>query len=380
MRKAITFLACIGWLLSTMTPGFGRQTKTSQPSQPHPDLSGKWILDLGKSRLGRDRTQAKITSVTLVISHQEPVLTFTETTDYQGHEVTEQTTCYTDGRDGTNRRYADKQDRIARSIGTIAVKSNTQWKGKALVTTSTTERTIPSYEVRAGRDSSYGATGPVTPDSHFSVNVPVLRIERYGTTIKRELSSDGQTFTITIRGQGPKIVKVFERAAGPHPDLSGKWILDLGKSKLNRERAPLKIRSVSLLISHDEPVLKLTETTDYEGLQITEETTCYTDGRGETNLTPIRSMAMKSKTRWNGTQLRTKSSINSTRPSSEVRNGRDNSFGAPVNTAYYVSVPVLSTQHFSTTVKRELSADGQTLTVTICTQGPDVVKAFRRAQ
>lgn len=166
----------------------------------------------------------------------------------------------------------------------------------------------------------------------------------------------------------------------PRPDLSGKWILDLGKSKLGRERAPLKITSVTLLISHQDPMLTLTETTDYQGLEVTEYLTCFTDGRGETNLTPIRSMAMKSTTRWKGTQLRTKSSISSTRPSSEVRNGRDNSFGAPVNnTAYYVSVPILRTEHFSTTVKRELSADGQTLTITTCTQGPDVVKVFRRA-
>jgi hypothetical protein len=136
---------------------------------------------------------------------------------------------------------------------------------------------------------------------------------------------------------------------------------------------------VTHMISHSEPVLKLTETTDYEGLVITEETTCYTDGRGETNRTPIRSMTVKSSTRWKGAQLRTKSSISSTRPSSEVRNGRDTSFGAPVNTAYYVSVPILRTEHFSTTVKRELSADGQTLTITMCTQGPDVVKVFRRA-
>lgn len=165
----------------------------------------------------------------------------------------------------------------------------------------------------------------------------------------------------------------------PRPDLSGKWILAPGKSRLGRERAPLKITSVTLIVSHSEPVVRLNETTDYDGLVITEETTCYTDGRGETNLTPIRSMAMKSVTQWKGTQLRTKSSINATRPSSEVRNGRDNSFGAPVNTAYYVSVPIFRTQHFSTTVVRELSADGQTLTITTRTNGPDVVKVFRRA-
>lgn len=211
VKKAVTILACIGWVLSTITVGSGQQSK-SKSAQPHADFSGKWILDLGKSKLGGDRTTLGITSVTLLISHQEPVLTFTETTDYQGQEVTGQGAWYTDGRDGINRRYTDKQDRIARSIGSVAIKSTTQWKGNALVTKSTTETTLPSYETRAGRDSSYGGSGPVTPDSHFSVEVPVVRFERTTTSIKRELSADGQTFTITIRGYGPKIVKVFRRA------------------------------------------------------------------------------------------------------------------------------------------------------------------------
>lgn len=212
MKKTGTTLACIVWVLSTITVGSGQQSK-SKSAQPHPDFSGKWILDLGKSKLGKDQTPAKITSVTLLISHEEPVVTFTETTDYQGQEVTGQGAWYTDGRDGINRRYNDKQVEIARSIATIAYKSNTRWKGRALVTTSTTETMLPSYEVRAGRNSSYGGTGPVTLDSHFSVYVPVLRFERTTTSIKRELSADGKTFTITIRGQGPKIVKVFKRAA-----------------------------------------------------------------------------------------------------------------------------------------------------------------------
>ena len=59
-------------------------------------------------------------------------------------------------------------------------------------------------------------------------------------------------------------------------------------------------------------------------------------------------------------------------PSSEVRLGRDNSFGTPPNTGYYVSVPVFRTDHFTTTVKRDLSPDGQTLTITTSTLGSDV--------
>ncbi len=213
MRKVITTLACIGWLLTTMTFGFGQQSRTTRTAQPHPDFSGKWILDLGRSKLGRNRTPLRITSVTLLISHQEPVLRFTETTEYQGQEVTRQGVWYTDGRDGVNRSYSDESERANRSIGSIAVKSTTQWKGRALVTKSTTETAFPSYEDRAGRDSSYGVTGPVTPDSHFAVRVPVLRTERTGTTLKRELSADGHTLTITTHGQGPRIVKVFRRAA-----------------------------------------------------------------------------------------------------------------------------------------------------------------------
>ncbi len=60
----------------------GRPGGSAQLTQPRPDLSGKWILDLGKSKLGRERAPLKITSVTLMISHSEPVVRLNETTDY----------------------------------------------------------------------------------------------------------------------------------------------------------------------------------------------------------------------------------------------------------------------------------------------------------
>lgn len=50
------------------------------------------------------------------------------------------------------------------------------------------------------------------------------------------------------------------------------------------------------MISHEGPVFTSTETTDYEGLEVTEKMTCYTDERGKTNRTNHRNMAVKSKT------------------------------------------------------------------------------------
>jgi hypothetical protein len=102
--------------------------------------------------------------------------------------------------------------------------------------------------------------------------------------------------------------------------------------------------------------LTFAETTDYEGLEVTEKMTCYTDERGESNRTPVRSMLVKSKTRWDGSQLVTKTSRDSMLSSSES----------------------LSPQHFRTTVKRELSSDGQTLTITTSMRGPDDTRVVRQ--
>lgn len=204
MRKAILILACIGWLLSTMTFGLGLQTKTNQPAEPRPDLSGKWILDLGKSNLGRERMPLKITSVTLMISHQEPVLKLTETTDYDGLDITEEMTCYTDGRGETNRT----------PIRSMAMKSKTRWKGLQLVTRTSIDSTFSSSEFRKERGPSdnSGVTRIIGADNGY-VSVPVLNTQHFSTTVKRELSVDGQTLRITTYTQGPDVVKVFKRAA-----------------------------------------------------------------------------------------------------------------------------------------------------------------------
>lgn len=204
MKKAISILACIGWLLSTTTLGLGLQTKTNQPAQPRPDLSGKWILDLGKSKLGRERMPLKITSVTLMISHQEPVLKLTETTDYDGLDITEELTCYTDGRGETNRT----------PIRSMAMKSKTRWKGLQLVTRTSIDSTFSSSEFRKERGPSdnSGVTRIIGADNGY-VSVPVLNTQHFSTTVKRELSADGQTLRITTYTQGPDVVKVFKRKA-----------------------------------------------------------------------------------------------------------------------------------------------------------------------
>lgn len=183
------------------------------------------------------------------------------------------------------------------------------------------------------------------------------------------------------------------QAGAPRPSFSGKWILDIPNSKLARERKPLKIKAITLWISHEGPALTLTETTDYEGLAVTETTTLYTDRRGEKNQSSIAAGVVKSKTRWDGSQLITKISTDMVVPSSEGREGpslsstyngvggvgRDSVDNSSPN---FITVMVLQTRHFTTTVKRELSADGQTLTIGTfqgSSRNPVVKQVFKRA-
>jgi hypothetical protein len=90
----------------------------------------------------------------------------------------------------------------------------------------------------------------------------------------------------------------------PRPDLSGTWELDRSKSDfgLFRDR-PVSKADSTLLISHQDPELKITRTLKLNGQQETKEFTYYTDGRGETNPATIGPGEVKSKTKWDGEKV-----------------------------------------------------------------------------
>lgn len=211
MKKPISALACIVWALSTTVVGAG-QSKPNQAAQPRPSFSGTWILDIGNSKRPRERVPLKIKAVTLLISHEGPVLTLTETTEYEGRTVTEKTTLYTDGRGEKNKR----------SIGAAVVKSKTRWSGWELITKIPTDEVVPSSESREGPvlSSTYNGVGGIARDSAGSnspqfVTLMGLQTRHSTATVKRELSADGQTLTIDTftAGRNPVARQVFKRQA-----------------------------------------------------------------------------------------------------------------------------------------------------------------------
>ena len=140
------------------------------------------------------------------------------------------------------------------------------------------------------------------------------------------------------------------------PDFSGTWVFDKSKSKLGQlERTPLANAAVTLVIAHKDPELKITQKASLNGQDRTLDLVYYSDGRGETNPPLLGSREVKSKTKWDGNKLASKSTT-------QIDMGR----GGYGDTAF-----------IDTSVKRELSEDGKTLTITTSTSGPrgtDMIK------
>lgn len=209
MKKPISALACIVWVLSATEVG-ARQSKSNQTAPPRPSFTGTWILNIGNSKIPTRRVPLKIRAVTLLISHEGPALTLTETTDYEGRSVTEKTTLYTDGRAEKNQR----------SIGAAVVKSKTRWSGWQLITKIPIDEVVPSSESREGPalSSTYNGVGGVARDNVGNnnpefVTLMGLQIRHSSATVKRELSADGQTLTISTftESSQPVVRQVFKR-------------------------------------------------------------------------------------------------------------------------------------------------------------------------
>jgi hypothetical protein len=154
------------------------------------------------------------------------------------------------------------------------------------------------------------------------------------------------------------------------PDLTGTWVRISYKSS----RGPLSSNPVTLTISHNEPEIKITRKSVVQGKERIVDEVYYTDGRGEKNKWHVRSAivlgptptsgieqkgsknaeARKSKTKWEGNKLVTRSSS-----SFEVMGHR---------------VDVDMTQ------KRELSADGKKLTIVMSSSpgAPAITEVYDR--
>lgn len=128
------------------------------------------------------------------------------------------------------------------------------------------------------------------------------------------------------------------------PDFSGNWVLDHSKSSLGPLERALSSAEVTLVITHKEPELKISRKASVNGREQAQILTYYSDARGETNPAVLGPNEMKTKTKWDKSKLVSDASA---------------SFNTPRG----------DTIHIDTSEKRELSADGNTLTITVSVSG-----------
>jgi hypothetical protein len=136
------------------------------------------------------------------------------------------------------------------------------------------------------------------------------------------------------------------------PNLSGNWVLDVGKSNFGRlGNSQFKNARMTLKISHREPEVKIVRNATMGGQSRNHNLNYFTDGRGESNPNILSNESMRSKTRWEGAKLISRAS------SSVSFNGQS--------------------MNLEAIEKRELSADGKLLTITNTISSPrgvDVIK------
>jgi len=143
------------------------------------------------------------------------------------------------------------------------------------------------------------------------------------------------------------------KASAARPDFSGNWVLDHSRSSLGALERMLANAEITLVITHKEPELKISRKASVNGREQAQILTYYSDGRGETNPAVIGSTETKTRTKWDKTKLVSDASTS-------------------------LNTPRGDTIHIDTSERRELSTDGNTLTITVSIsgtpQGPQVIK------
>ena len=150
------------------------------------------------------------------------------------------------------------------------------------------------------------------------------------------------------------------KASVTRPDFSGNWVLDHSRSSLGALERALANAEVTLVIAHKEPELKIARKASVNGREQSQILTYFSDGRGETNPPVFGSADLKTKTKWDKNKLVSDASTT-------------------------INTPRGDAIHIDTSEKRELSADGNTLTITVSVsgtpQGLQVIKqVYGRAQ
>jgi hypothetical protein len=111
-----------------------------------------------------------------------------------------------------------------------------------------------------------------------------------------------------------------QKTAKPKPDFTGTWLLDRTKSNIG----PPLLTDQPLKIVHHDPELRVIHRVQNNGQSVEKDFVYYSDGRGETNPTTMYLSTgtdmnkprsdkdvTKSKTRWDGNKLVTRSTLSS---------------------------------------------------------------------
>ncbi len=101
-------------------------------------------------------------------------------------------------------------------------------------------------------------------------------------------------------------------AAQTKPDFSGIWKIDMSASDFGGRKSTPAYDELMLVISHHDPELKITRKIIKKKRERLQELLYFTDGRGESNPGLDGKTTIKSKTKWDGSNLTSKGSTSIT--------------------------------------------------------------------
>lgn len=116
--------------------------KSAKPDQPN--LTGTWLLDRKKSNVDASSRP----NLPIKITHQNPEVKITRSSDRSGHVVETETVYYTDGRGETNpasMMLSTAQEINSKKLDNEVVRSKTRWSGKKLVTRSVLKNIVAGH-------------------------------------------------------------------------------------------------------------------------------------------------------------------------------------------------------------------------------------------
>jgi hypothetical protein len=139
-----TYLIAGALMLTFALTALAQEKQKNVKVQNKPNLNGEWVLDRGRSNVGR----AARPDLPVKITHQDPELKIKYQFDHGGQIVEREFSYYTDGRGETNPATMFLSDGVrinARDVDKQVTKSKTRWSGNKLVTRFTLRSAIAGH-------------------------------------------------------------------------------------------------------------------------------------------------------------------------------------------------------------------------------------------